>query len=152
MKNIYLKDENSNRIEFQYEQLSDIKTELEKRYIVIGNGCKLGNGCELGNGCKLGDGCELGYRCELGDGCKLGYRCELGDIIIPNGYKYIARGYLNTSNGLNYVQLGCYLRTIQEWDADFWNNPDEFTEGTDQGNVRWNVFNQIKTFLTNTTK
>jgi hypothetical protein len=24
--------------------------------------------------------------------------------------------------------MGCYLRTRAEWDADFWNNPNEFLD------------------------
>ena len=47
--------------------------------VVFGDGCKLGNRCDLGYGCKLGDGCVLGYECKLGDGCTLGSGCVLGD-------------------------------------------------------------------------
>jgi len=39
------------------------------------------------------------------------------------------------------------LRTIQEWDADFWNNPNEFKEGTPEGNKRFVVYQKIKKFL-----
>jgi hypothetical protein len=78
----------------------------------------------------------------LGDGC-----VPENHIILLNHYKYIATGFLNKTDGKNYVQLGCVLRTIQEWDADFWNNPNEFKEGTPEGNKRFVVYQKIKKFL-----
>ena len=29
-------------------------------------------------------------------------------------------------DGKKYVKMGCYLRTVKEWDKDFWNNKSEF--------------------------
>jgi hypothetical protein len=29
-------------------------------------------------------------------------------------------------DGTELVRLGCYTRTVAEWEADFWNNPREF--------------------------
>ena len=29
-------------------------------------------------------------------------------------------------DGKEYVVMGCFTRTVKEWDNDFWNNDDEF--------------------------
>jgi hypothetical protein len=60
MKTIYLQEENYNWKSFDYEKLTDLANELEKRKIILGNECELGNRCKLGYGCELGNGCELG--------------------------------------------------------------------------------------------
>ena len=41
-------------------------------------------------------------------------------------YKYTAAWYLDHATGLWMIQLGCYVRARQDWDANFWNNPSEF--------------------------
>jgi hypothetical protein len=94
--------------------------------------CALGDDCILGDGCKLGDGCILGDMCALGDdciyGCKLGDGCKLdkSPFYAIGLYKYHVLAYRN--NNIPYIQLGCYLRTVEEWEKDFWNNPYEFTD------------------------
>ena len=44
---IYLYDANWNLQQFQYANLSDLKSELEKRKIVIFDGAKIGNGAKI---------------------------------------------------------------------------------------------------------
>jgi len=47
-----------------------------------------------------------------------------------------------------YVQLGCYLRTVQEWEHDFWNNPQEFTDpSAPESKKRIFAFNIAKQWL-----
>jgi len=40
-------------------------------------------------------------------------------------YKYVVIPFISES-GEKYVKMGCYVRKITEWDADFWNNINEF--------------------------
>ena len=40
-------------------------------------------------------------------------------------YKYICIPFIS-ENGTQYVKMGCYTRTVKEWNKDFWNNPTEF--------------------------
>jgi hypothetical protein len=123
---------------FEYENLPELKDEFEKLNI------KLGNGCKLGYGCELGDWCELGYRCELGDGCKL----NTTPFYSIGLYKYHVSAYYN--NSIPYIQLGCYLRTLKEWEADFWNNPSEFTDpDAPESKKRLFAFNIAKQWLEN---
>jgi len=41
-------------------------------------------------------------------------------------YKYVAMPII-TKEG-NYIRLGCYTRSVEEWDKDFWNNNTEFPD------------------------
>jgi hypothetical protein len=40
-------------------------------------------------------------------------------------YKYQS-GYIIDTEGMHWIKLGCFTRTREDWDADFWNNDDEF--------------------------
>lgn len=42
-------------------------------------------------------------------------------------YKYDVMPIL-AEDGKQYVKMGCYTRTVKDWDKDFWNNPDEFLD------------------------
>ena len=119
----------------------------------LGDYCKLGDRSTLGDDCTLGEGCTLGDDCTLGDYCKLGDDCTLGDgvlitkhISIYNFYKYVAAGF-ETEEGIKWIQLGCRLRTVEDWENDFWNNPHEFPEGSKAGKKRLHAYNTIKAAL-----
>ncbi len=68
-----------------------------------------------------------------------------GIIKIENQYQYQAFGYFHKNQ--KRVVLGCHNRTIEEWDADFNNNPREFPEGTPQYINRLFIKNAIKEWL-----
>ena len=40
-------------------------------------------------------------------------------------YKYIAMPIITEDNKY-YIRLGCFFRTLEEWESDFWNNNKEF--------------------------
>ncbi len=40
-------------------------------------------------------------------------------------YKYVVVPFIS-EDGESYVKMGCYTRTVKEWDKDFWNNQGEF--------------------------
>ena len=46
-------------------------------------------------------------------------------------YKYIVIPFITIDN-VNYVKMGCHTRTVEEWDKDFWNNPNEFPNDGDE--------------------
>ena len=48
-KTIYLKDENYNWKQFEYESIEDLKSEFESRNISIGYRASIGNGASIGN-------------------------------------------------------------------------------------------------------
>ena len=77
------------------------------------------------------------YRADL-SGAYL-YRADLsganlsGDIKVKKAvaftglYKYIAMPII-VEDGKFYIKLGCYLRSVENWEKDFWNNPNEFPD------------------------
>jgi hypothetical protein len=70
-----------------------------------------------------------------------------GIIFIQSSYPYLSYGFKHKNK--NYVRLGCYCRTIEEWDADFNNNPNEFPEGSPQLAVRKFIYECMKNWLIN---
>ena len=60
-------------------------------------------------------------------------RAKIGDITIKkamviNGlYKYLMMPMI-AEDGKEYVKLGCHLRSVEEWEKDFWNNNNEFPD------------------------
>ena len=68
-----------------------------------------------------------------------------GIIRIESQYPYQAYGYY--FDGKMRIRLGCFDRTIEEWDADFWNNGKEFPKDSPQGENRLFVYNCIKQWL-----
>ena len=46
-------------------------------------------------------------------------------IVITGLYNYVVIPFISEDNK-KYVKMGCYTRAVDEWDADFWNNPNEF--------------------------
>jgi hypothetical protein len=68
-----------------------------------------------------------------------------GFIKIETSYNYQSYGY--SHNNELRVRLGCLDRTIEEWDADFWNNEKEFPKDSPQGNNRFMIYTFMKTWL-----
>ncbi len=45
--------------------------------------------------------------------------------VITGLYKYIVMPII-AKDGTEYVKMGCYIRTVKDWNKDFWNNKSEF--------------------------
>ena len=60
-------------------------------------------------------------------------------IIIRGGYKYSAGCYLDEKTNEIIIRLGCFHRTIPEWDTDFDNNIKEFPLNSLEREKRWEV-------------
>jgi hypothetical protein len=86
----------------------------------------------------------------LGEGAFVGYKVSIlarADIQ-PNwtiNYEYHVSGYL--VDGEIIIQMSCFTRTLQEWEDDFWNNDEEFPEGSPQGRERLRAFNKMKAIM-----
>lgn len=70
-----------------------------------------------------------------------------GIISIANEYPYVNYGYIYKD--VPRVRLGCYDRTLEQWDKDFWNNPDEFPKASGGGEIRYETYLMIKNYLLN---
>jgi uncharacterized protein YjbI with pentapeptide repeats len=52
-------------------------------------------------------------------------------------------------NDEKYISLGCYTRKISEWEADFWNNKDEFpNDNSEKSNLRLFAYETCKKYFT----
>jgi acetyltransferase-like isoleucine patch superfamily enzyme len=103
-------------------------------------------------GASIGDDASIGYDASIGNGASILIRAIIKSkwIInkithLMNEYKYHVSGF--KIDGEIIIQMGCFTRLLKEWEDDFWNNPDEFKEGTPEGNDRLRAFNKIKTIM-----
>ena len=67
-------------------------------------------------------------------------------IVFTGLYKYITIPFIS-EGGEKYVKLGCYTRKLSEWEADFWNNPNEFSNGSEKSQLRLFAFETAKKWL-----
>ena len=59
-------------------------------------------------------------------------------------YKYIVIPII-AEDDKKYVKMGCYTRTVEEWDNDFWNNNKEFpNDGSKESKLRLFAYNTAK--------
>jgi len=62
-------------------------------------------------------------------------------------YAYIVIPYI-TEQDEKRVKMGCHDRSLQEWEADFWNNPNEFpNNGSQKSQMRLMAFNTAKAWF-----
>ena len=63
-------------------------------------------------------------------------------------YTYVVIPYI-TEKGVIRIKMGCYDRTLKEWDDDFWNNPSEFpNDNSLKSKSRLFAFETAKSWLT----
>ena len=68
-------------------------------------------------------------------------------IFISGLYKYQC-GAIIAEDGSEYIKLGCYIRLLTEWESDFWNNPNEFTnDNSVKSNLRVLAFETCKKWI-----
>jgi len=131
MNTIYLKGEKGEWKEFKYEKLSDLQNDFNRLNI------------EIGARATVGEWATVGARAKVGEGATIG---EYNSMFALNLYKYAVSAY--TTQGIEYIQLGCYLRTREEWNNNFWNNESEFpNDNSEKSNARLRAFNVACSFL-----
>jgi hypothetical protein len=65
-------------------------------------------------------------------------------IVFTGLYKYIVMPII-AEDGKKWVKMGCYLRMLSEWEADFWNNDNEFpNDNSETSNLRLFAFETAK--------
>src|SRR4030066_175095 len=88
--------------QFEIENYDDI--EFKKRNILIGNRSSIGEYAHIGANFIIGEYARI--------------------VSIAYGYKYPANAYFNLTNNKEYIRLGCYIQTVDEWEKNFDNNQD----------------------------
>ena len=81
------------------------------------------------------------------------YGAKIGNITIKkamviNGlYKYLAMPII-AEDGKQYIGLGCHLRSVDDWENNFWNNPNEFpNDNSIKSQLRVLAFETAKKWL-----
>ena len=119
-----------------------------KKYpnIVIGSNFQIGNYAGITDDFKAGNNFTAGDYFKAGNNFKAGDYFKINHhIILPNSYKYIARCYYEINSAKWYIQLGCYIRTLEEWESDFWNNDNEFpNDGSEKSQKRLETYKLLK--------
>jgi uncharacterized protein YjbI with pentapeptide repeats len=68
-------------------------------------------------------------------------------IVFTGIYKYIAMPII-AEDDKKYIKLGCYLRSVEEWEKDFWNNNNEFpNDNSIKSQLRVLAFETCKKWL-----
>lgn len=96
MKTIYLYDKNWNKVKFEYSEILELKEELEKRNISIGDHANIGDGASIGNRVSIGDGVKL-----------------------QKNFYIVDSKHILTYTGNNTLSIGCHNYTIKEWLDNF---------------------------------
>lgn len=68
-------------------------------------------------------------------------------IVFSGLYEYVTIPFISES-GEKWIKLGCYTRKLEEWEKDFWNNPNEFPDnGSEKSKLRLFAFETAKRWL-----
>ena len=166
MKTVYLG--NGNRL-FEYETIEALRKEAKRYGISIGH-VTIGNGATIENDVRIEDYCTIGngvtfecssyikYGAAIGNGAtitngviileraniKSGWKIT-NIVHLMNEYRYHVSAY--RIDGIIIIQMGCFTRTLEEWENSFWNNDEEFIKGTPEGEERLLAFNKIKKIM-----
>ena len=62
-------------------------------------------------------------------------------------YAYLVMPVI-AEDGTEYIRMGCFFRTVVEWETDFWNNPKEFpNNGDTPSKLRWMAYQTALAWL-----
>lgn len=124
---------------------------------VIGKWAKIGEGAKIGEWAKIGAEAAIDKRAVIGkwayigEGAYIGKSVKIGEganiISMIYGHEYVANAYTDTKTGINYIRLGCFIRSVEAWEVDFENNVEEFLVGSLQWRQRRNVYEFLKKHL-----
>ena len=65
-------------------------------------------------------------------------------IVLTGLYKYVVIPFIS-EDGKKYIKMGCYVRTLEEWESDFWNNTKEFpNDGSEKSKLRLFAYETAK--------
>ena len=68
-------------------------------------------------------------------------------IVFTGFYKYLLIPIISEDNS-ELVKMGCYTRTVKDWEKDFWNNPNEFLDhDSEESKLRVFAFETAKNWL-----
>ena len=111
---------------------------------VICDGAEIHKGAVVREGAVIYDGAVIHKGAVIREGAVI-YKGFEG-IVLHGGYKYSASCYYDSRTNQIIIRLGCYHRTLKEWEQDFDNNPNEFPIDSLDRQKRWNVYCFLKSW------
>ena len=91
---------------------------------IIGEGARIREGAEICEGAIIGEGAKICEDAIIGEGARIEKGGE--GVVLHNSYKYSAGWYYDSKINKCIIRLGCFHRTIEDWEKDFDNNINEF--------------------------
>ena len=115
----------------------------------IGARATIGAWATIEEGATIGDSVSIGDNARIGDMAKIGDNASIGkynSFFAVNIYDYPCGAWIENRGEI--IQLGCFTRTRKEWEADFWNNDDEFpNDNSEKSKARLRAFKMCCNFL-----
>ena len=117
-----------------------------KYSVTIGDCVSIGYSSTICHNSDIADDATIGNGIEILPRAKIKSGWTIKDIVhLRNEYRYHVSGYI--INGTIIIQMGCFTRSLAEWENDFWNNDKEFKKGTPEGEQRLLAFSLLQEFL-----
>ena len=119
----------------------DAKTHIRQNVEIgkrayIGAKVRINTGAFIHDGARISDGASIRKDAIIKKGGE--------GLVLHGSYKYPASVYFDSRTEEIIIRLGCYHRTIKEWESDFDNNIKEFPRGSREREARWKTFQFLK--------
>lgn len=129
-------------------------------YVTINPHCKICHKASIGNHCNIREGVAILDYARIGNGITIddsvavpensiisekvgGYICKV--VHIEHAYDYSVDIIMTSTN--DYIRLGCYTMTPQEWKKNFWNNTEAYPFGSVATKARLSTLNMCLSYL-----
>jgi len=132
------------------KRMNYTKEEASKLYpnVIFFGDVRIDTNVKIGSGVIIGSGVRIGTNVIIGSGVQL--KRPFPIIHLSGLYRYEQDIYYDFKRETVIIRMGCYPRTIAEWDDDFWNNNSEFPEKSEQGAIRLMAYQIAKSIAEKT--
>src|SRR3990167_1078238 len=161
-KNIYLKKDNRWEL-FENPTTEDLKMRYISiaedvniaEYVSIAKGVSIAEGVSIAKGVSIAEDVNIAKGVSIAKDVSIaedvsiakGVSIKLSPLSIINGYRYNSYSYWDYKKKEGKIGLGCFDRTVKEWDVDFDNNIQAFPLGSKERELRLFVFETHKKHL-----
>lgn len=165
-KIIYL---GSNKTPFEWRHYSELKKECKRYKIKIGHSVLIGDAVSIGLNVLIGAYASIADNAFIGPDVSIGSDAFIGSnssiikgttlsddteviegtevgsqIILNDDDTDVTSGYIDLRTNKPVIQLGCFVRFVEDWEKDWYSNNKEFPKGAPQTEARLAVYNLIK--------
>jgi len=145
-KNIYLKKDGK---WFLFE--NPVNRDFHASRVYIGVGVYIGENVYIAPNVYIGEGVYIGENVYIDENVTIDEAVSIAPnaCIVSLFYGYYANAYWDVRNEdpVPIVRLGCFTRTLEEWENDFDNNQKEFPIGSGAWKLRKWAYESLKNYL-----